>query len=119
MLNVVLYGLEEGVAQKLSRALDATPMGSGSMEESTYDAARVLRSRPDLVFCSANSSHYRPLLNEIQQGRKHVPVVIVSEEPEFRAYADAMDRGATDFYHGPIDPVRLRLMVSDYASPVV
>jgi DNA-binding NtrC family response regulator len=129
MVNVLLFGLDERTAGKIGQALRASAASSGSLREfdpvspeaTTVDTARALRSRPDLVFCSADSKHYRPLLREIAQTRRHVPVVIVSEEPEFRAYADAMDRGAADFYHGPVEASRIRSLVFDYvdALPVV
>lgn len=120
-VNVLLYGLDERMAQTVRRALNVSDMQSGSMDSATLDATRALRTRPDLVFCSADSKHYRPLLREVQESRRKVPVVIVSDEPEFRAWADAMDRGATDFCYTPIDGKHLRTMVTDYVDhlPVV
>jgi DNA-binding NtrC family response regulator len=134
MINVLIYGLNEQVAQQINRALCASSMSSRSMSSNgtlsggynpsfstTSDAAQALGSRPSLVFCSADSRHYRPLLEEIRENRSDVPVVIVSDEPEFRAFADAMDRGAADFHYGPIDSHRVRSMVADYVNtlPIV
>jgi DNA-binding NtrC family response regulator len=124
MLNVLVYGLNEQVAQQINRALNPSSVATGTFRSSAHsgsDAARALNSRPNLVFCSAESRHYRPLLDEIRENRSDVPVVIVSDEPEFRAFADAMDRGAADFHYGPIDSQRVRLMVADYVNtlPIV
>jgi DNA-binding NtrC family response regulator len=115
-LNIVLYGLGDKIAHSLSEALQT---GSRSFrsdsQASATDCLNVLRSNAvDVVFANSKQSVALPLLRAMKQFNVNVPVVVVSEEPEFDEWLDAMEAGASDYCAAPFEPSQLRWILASH-----
>jgi DNA-binding NtrC family response regulator len=103
--KIVLFGLEEALADDLCQALQA----QGHTVLSAFDtpagcAATIARSAADLVFCGTDAPLYKGMLEALNERDTPIPVVVVSRFPETGDWLDAMDAGAADYCAAPFEP---------------
>jgi len=112
--QVLLYGLEPGLAADLIRVL-APNQGIAPTTGPGSDLAEALRNeRIDIIFCSSKPEFCQPLLEAVKSLDRHIPVVVVSAEPEFAQWNDAMEAGASDFCNAPFRRSEIHKILSSH-----
>lgn len=114
--HVLLYGLEQSLAADLLRALapQHKVVAGGS---ASFDLSEALRNeRLDIIFCSSKPEFCRPLLSAVKQLDRHIPVVVVSAEPEFGQWLDAMEAGASDYCSAPFQREQLHFLLASHLT---
>lgn len=116
--QALIFGLEEQLAADLARVLSPNHEGDdlpGDSEPS--DISDALRNNQvDIIFCSSEARYCRPVLDAVKKLRPHVPVVVVSAEPEFAEWHEAMEAGAADFCAAPFEASQIHLILSSHLS---
>lgn len=112
--QVMLYGLEPKLATDLVRVLapNSEVLPSAGV---SGDLAEALRNeRLDIIFSSSKPEYCQPLLEAVKTLDRHIPVVVVSAEPEFAQWDEAMEAGASDYCAAPFNPSQIHLILTSH-----
>ena len=116
-LNVLIHGLPEQLRGQLAEALCGQGGNGALMRQQGPVTARDLsRNQVDIIFCSSDQESCLPVLQQVRQAKRQIPVVVVSEEPEFDQWLDAMEAGASDYCAAPFNREHLGWMLASYVS---
>ncbi len=117
-VNVLLFALDETLARGIITALTGQGSPPAPLAAQTRDEClNLLRKAPvDLIFCPSDPSIALPLLRFLKKEQPGVPVVVVSHEPEFGEWLDAMEAGASDYCCAPFDREQLTWIVASHVS---
>ena len=108
MAKVILIGLEQAIANQISRALEAERHW---IEQKARDIeARALMSG-DIVFAGGRPAEYLPLLRRVRRERPAMPFVVVSRFPDTKEWLDALEAGATDYCSAPFEIRQIRWLM--------
>ena len=100
MANVLLVGVERGVAGQIDLALAAQRHRT---KQAPYDIGVRDLSDVRVVFAGGEPSQYLPLLRRVRDARPALPFVVIARIPEITAWLDALEAGATDYCSLPIE----------------
>lgn len=115
--QVLLFGLEEKLAADLVRVLapNSQVLSAGGAVPSGC-APLLENDRLDIIFCSSKPEYCKPLLAAVRQSARHIPVVVVSAEPEFAQWLDAMEAGASDYCAAPFEQSQIHFILSAHLT---
>jgi Response regulators consisting of a CheY-like receiver domain and a winged-helix DNA-binding domain len=104
--NILLYGLDDALANELTSALSSL-CGDVSREE--FSSASLCRSAVaaediGLIFCSPQPQLVRDLRTKFGS----TPIVVVSRFPEVTDWLDALEAGAADYCAAPFETHQIR-----------
>lgn len=120
MANIILLGVEQTVATRISDVLAAD--GHRIEHRPGIDGPEDLTSA-DIVFASGEPSHYLPLLRRVRDECPALPFVIITDLPKTVEWLDALDAGATDYYCPPFEARQIRWVMESvsrgYRNPTV
>jgi DNA-binding response OmpR family regulator len=108
MAYITLLGLEEDLAQQLSKVLGAQEH-QVRITHSLDDAVRLADT--NIVFSTGDVPHYRELIRELVRRGRNLAVVVVNRFPENTRWLDALESGAADYCGAPFEPVLMRWLV--------
>lgn len=103
--RIAVFGLEDALAAQFQDALaEQRPTIFSEPFRSVSDCLRsIVRTKPNVVFCLAEPSFYKPLLEALRKFSSRLPVIVVSRCPEVPEWLDAMDAGASDYCSAPFE----------------
>jgi DNA-binding NtrC family response regulator len=102
MARVLLFGLDQTVADELSNALRQV---GEFVQTATQDSGVFQQGSFELVFAAASD------LTSVQANCPGVPVVVVSRLPEVSAWLDALEKGAADYCGAPFEARQVRWLM--------
>src|SRR3954468_20834481 len=108
MATILLLGLENDLANELSRVLrqhEHKTITTDSIETA------ILNRSLDIVFAGGDGPDYRETVRQLTARRPGLPVVLVNRLPENSRWLDALELGAADYCGAPFEPVQMRWLV--------
>jgi DNA-binding response OmpR family regulator len=100
MAKVVLIGLEDAASEQIRIAFGAD---SHRIECHQHDVVTAELSDVDVVCCGGKPADYLPLLKRLREELPALPIIVVTRIPETKAWLDALEAGATDYFSLPIE----------------
>ena len=108
MASILMLGLENDLAEQLSRVLRQ----DGHLTQSTDSIGDATRARGvDMVFAGGDGPDYREAVMRMSTARPDLPLVLVNRHPENARWLDALELGAADYCGAPFEPVQMRWLV--------
>lgn len=114
--QVLLFGLEEDLARELIRVIAPGSEAAFSAPDAAACLEMLEDAPVDIVFCSSKPEYCLPLLRTMKQMKRNTPVVVVSQEPEFDEWLDAMEAGAVDFVAAPFHHTQIHLILASHLT---
>lgn len=104
--NIVLFGLDEELAQELRQGLVNVcgEMHSQSVPHGNDCLNMIKDSAVTLIFCGPDSE----LVSELRTSHPNASIVVVSRLPEVMDWLDAIEAGADDYCAPPFEAVQIR-----------
>lgn len=99
--RLLLMGLDPITSHSLEQALPhpSTTFSASIPTDVRSFLALLKQSQPDVLFCPARHRHLKEILQ--RASAQHLPVVVVTRDPDAREWIDAMDAGASDYVAAP------------------
>ena len=113
MANVFLIGVEQTIADEISRAIgpDRHRIEQKAQNVEARDLMEV-----DIVFAGGEPPEYLPLLRGVREQRPALPFVVVTAIPDTTAWLDALEAGATDYCSCPFEKRQIQWMMESRTS---
>lgn len=116
-LNLLCVGLAPDLTQQIHDALQPNAVRAQRLSLELTEAQQLMsRAQVDVIFCSAEPRQARAVLKQAARECPGTPVIVVSREPEFQHWAEAMEQGAVDYCAAPFDRNELLWMIASHIS---
>jgi DNA-binding response OmpR family regulator len=112
MANVFLIGVEQTIADQISRALGPD---RHRIEQKAQNIEACDLMEVDIVFAGGEPPRYLPLLRWVREQRPALPFVVVTAIPDTTAWLDALEAGATDYCSCPFEKRQIQWMMETCA----
>lgn len=106
--NVLLYGIDNDMAEELTGALQALDVTGVKVCDSLE---RARQTHPDVVFCSNRTQDLVAMHLILEQTSSAAPLIVVSRHPEAGEWIDAIEAGASDYCAPPFEHGALRWLL--------
>jgi DNA-binding NtrC family response regulator len=108
MASILLLGLENDLADELSRVLGH----EGHVVHRAVTLGQAARTRGiDVIFAGGDAPDYRETVMRLATARPDLPLVLVNRHPESARWLDALELGAADYCGAPFEPVQIRWLL--------